>query len=37
LLEIEHNRAVKKIEEASKRAEHLLDLKTKNDQKYMEV
>jgi hypothetical protein len=37
LLELEHKRAVKKIEEASKRAQHMAELKQKNDQKFMEV
>lgn len=37
LLELEHKRAIKKITEASERAQHMADLKAKNDQKYMEV
>ncbi|TNV80498.1 hypothetical protein FGO68_gene11691 [Halteria grandinella] len=36
LLEIEHKRAVKKISEANQRATHMADLKSKNDQKFME-
>jgi hypothetical protein len=37
LLELEHKRAMKKISEASQRAQHMADLKSKNDQKFMEV
>ena len=37
LLELEHKRAIKKISEASQRAQHMADLKSKNDQKFMEV
>lgn len=36
LLELEHKRAIKKISEASQRAQHMADLKSKNDQKFME-
>jgi len=37
LLELEHKRAIKKITEASERAQNMADLKAKNDQKCMEV
>ena len=37
LLELEHKRAIKKISEASQRAQHRADLKSKNDQMFMEV
>ena len=36
LLELEHKRAMKKIQEASKRAESMADLKNRNDQRFME-
>ena len=36
LLELEHTRAMKKIQEASKRAESMADLKQRNDQRFME-
>lgn len=36
LLELEHRRAMKKIQEASKRAETMAELKARNDQKFME-
>ncbi len=36
LLELEHKRAMKKISEASKRAETMAELKQRNDQKFME-
>ena len=36
LLELEHRRAMKKIQEASKRAETMAELKAHNDQRFME-